>query len=129
VSGPATALPAEIAELMTVGVTWEHAIGTDGYGQPHFAAPVTLKAWVEEHGMIQGGLDVIRKPDGTMVNPQYDLFFDGDDSRVQSFTLQDRFTLPSIVAGATLTTEPLYLSTKFGPPFDNQAPWLVQVTL
>ena len=127
-SGPATALPPEIHELMTVPVTWEKWTGFDGYGQPSYAAPVTLYCWLEKAGMITGGYEAVRKPDGTSVDAEWDLFFDGSDSRVQGFALWDRFTVPS-VGGESRSLQALFLSTNYGPPFDNQAPWLVQVTL
>ncbi len=123
---PVANCPPEARALMTVPVKWEKAIGTDGHGQPTFAPAQTLYCWLEHHAT--GGLESVRKPDGTSVDPEYDLFFAGDDANVRSFTMQDRFTLP-VVAGATLTSEPLFVSTLFGPNFDNRYPWLVTVML
>ena len=127
-SAPPTALPAQIAELMTVYVKWEASLGQDGHGQSGYSAPVTLVGWVEPYG-ISGGVEVMRRADGTQVNPSYDLYFDGDDARVRGFTILDRFTMPSAVETPTRPLQPLKIATLAGPPFDNENPWLVSVTL
>lgn len=128
-SAPPTALPAQIAELMTVQVTWEASLGQDGHGQSGYAAPVTLTGWVEPYGVLRGGVEVTRRADTTIAEPSYELYFDGDDDRVRGFTILDRFTLPSVVEGASRPLQPLQIETLAAPPFDNEAPWLVQVTL
>lgn len=127
-SAPPTALPAQIAELMTVEVTWEASLGQDGYAQSGYAAPVTLEGWVEPYG-ISGGVVVTRRGDGTVAEPSYELYFDGDDVRAQGFTILDRFTLPSAVETPLRPLQPIKIATMAAPPFDNEAPWLIQVTL
>lgn len=124
-SGPATALPPDLAELMTVAVAWEKWLGFDGHGEPSYDPPLSLPCWLEEHSTT-GGETAVRRADGTTVAPQFDLYFDGSDTDVQGFALWDRFTLP-VVAGSTLSLQALAVSTHFGPPFDNQAPWIVRV--
>ncbi len=127
-SGPATALPPDIAELLTTTCQWEHTTGMDGHGQPTYASPVTLKCWVEQSGFVAGGLESVRRPPNTAIDIEYDLYFDGSDTNVQQFTNTDRFTIAPIgILGRKIQT--LFLETTLGPPFDNQAPWLVKVTL
>ncbi len=121
---PVANCPPEARALMTVPVKWEKSLGTDGYGQPVYDLPQTLYCWLEHHAT--GGLESVRKPDGTSVDIEYDLYFAGDDPNVRSMTMQDRLTLP-VVAGSALTTQPLFISTIFGPNFDNRYPWLVEV--
>lgn len=127
-SGPPTSLPPQLAELMTVEVTWEASTGQDGYAKVSYAAPVTLTGWVEPYG-IAGGVEAIRRQDGTMVEPQYELYFDGDDARARGFTILDRFTLPETVDAQLRPLQAVRISTLAGPPFDNTDPWLVTVTL
>lgn len=127
-SGPATALPAEIAELMTVACSWEKSTGLDGHGQPVYADPVTLNCWVEQSGFVAGGLESVRRAPGTSIDIEYDLYFDGSDENVKQFTNLDRFTIEPIgIQGRVI--QALFVETAFGPPFDNQDPWLVRVAL
>ena len=74
------------------------------------------------------GLEAVRRPTNTAVDIEYDLYFNGSDTNVQQFTLLDRFTI-SPVGIEGRKPQALFLATSFGPPFDNQAPWLVKVTL
>ena len=127
-SGPPTALPPAIAELMTITAAWEKHTGIDGHGQPIYASPVTLNCWLEQSGFVAGGLEAVRRPTNTAVDIEYDLYFNGSDTNVQQFTLLDRFTI-SPVGIEGRKPQALFLATSFGPPFDNQAPWLVKVTL
>ncbi len=127
-SGPPTALPPEIAELMTVTAAWERHTGVDGHGQPIYASPVSLNCWLEQSGFVAGGLEAIRRAANTAVDIEYDLYFNGSDTNVQQFTLLDRFTITPVgIEGRK--PQALFLDTSYGPPFDNQAPWLVKVTL
>jgi hypothetical protein len=127
-SGPATALPPDVAELMTVSCQWEKSLGMDGHGQESYAAPVTLNCWVEQAGFVAGGLESVRRPTTVNVDIEYDLYFNGSDPNVQQFTNTDRFTIAQIgILGRK--AQALFLETAFGPPFDNQAPWLVKVSL
>lgn len=125
-SGPATSLPPELAELMTLTVAWEKAKGQDGYGQQSYAAAVDLSCWVEEFGFIGGGMVTTRKGANTDVDPKYSLYFDGSDARAQGFSMYDRFTLPSVFA-TDKPLQPSVINTISGPNFDNQAPWLIEV--
>ena len=127
-SGPPTAMPPQIAELRTVDVIWEAATGQDGYGQVGYAAPVTLQAWVEPYGLT-GGVESTRRQDGTVVEPQYELYFRGDDVSSRAISSTDRFTLPETVDAQQRPLQPVRVSTLAGPPFDNPTPWLVTVTL
>lgn len=127
-SGPPTSLPPQLAELMTVDVTWEAAGSQDGYGQPSYAAPVTLVGWVEPYGLA-GGVEATRRQDGTIVEPQYELYFTGDDARARAFTILDRFTLPVTVDAQQRPLQPVRIGTLAAPPFDRVNPWLVTVTL
>jgi hypothetical protein len=113
---------------MTVSCSWERSTGPDGYGQPVYASPVTLKCWIEQSGFVAGGLEAVRRPPNTAVDIEFDLYFNGSDTNVQSFTVLDRFSIPTVgIEGRK--PQALFLATDFGPPFDNQAPWLVKVTL
>ena len=124
---PIPSLPAEIRELMTVPVVWEKSGGVNGMGEPSFSNPVTLNAWVEPH-TSSGGVDAVRRADGVVVEPQYVLYFSGDDPRVRNMAVSDRFTVPGVDAqGRPL--EALSVGTLAGPNFDNTNPWLVSVTL
>lgn len=127
-SGPPTSLPPQLRELMTVSVVWEKAIAQDGYGQISWEAPVALVGWVEPYGLA-GGVEARRTRDGTTVEPQYELYFSGDDVSSRSMSLDDRFTLPDTVDAQARPLQPVRISTVDGPPFDNTNPWLVSLTL
>lgn len=127
-SGPPTSLPPLLRELMTVDVIWEHATGQDGYAQISYDAPVTLSGWVEPYGLA-GGVEARRTGQGTAVEPQYELYFSGDDVTSREMSLDDRFTLPDTVDAAARPLQPVRISTLDGPPFDNTHPWLVTLTL
>ena len=98
-SGPATALPPEIAELMTVTAAWEKHTGVDGHGQPVYASPVSINCWLEQSGFVAGGLEAVRRPTNTAVDIEYDLYFNGSDTNAQQFTLLDRFTITPVSDG------------------------------
>jgi len=123
---PIPSLPVEIRELMTVEVTWEKSLGKDGYGQHIYDNPVTLKCWWEAHST--GGVEARRDERGTMIEPQYDLYFTGDDPRVRGMAVADRFTVPAIDA-SNRPLQAIRVATFAGPPFDNSNPWMVVVSL
>ncbi len=123
---PIPSLPAEIKELMTVPVTWEKALGQDGYGQQSYAPALTLKCWAEEYGFSSGGMIGARKGAATDVDPKYSLYFPGDDSNARAFSMYDRFTV-SVVFGDDKPLQPSVINTIHGPNFDNKNPWLIQV--
>ena len=128
-SAPSVSCPPEIKELMTVPVTWEKFLGFDGKADPSYAAPVTLYCYKESHGLMQGGLEAIRKADETTADPDWDLFFSGDDVSPESFSLYDRFTVHVAVGDTGFTTQPASINTIVGPNFDNTNPWLICVSL
>lgn len=125
---PIPSLPAEIKELMTLAVVWEKFEGFDGHAEPAYANPVELACWLEPHGTDTVGVRVYRRQDGTTVEPQYTMYFTGDNPQVRGMSVYDRFTIPSIDA-EDKPLEALNVSTFGGPPFDNRNPWLVAVTL
>ena len=125
-SGPATALPPEIAELMAIEVTYETFTGYDGAAQPSYDPPKTLSCWMEEFGFTSGGLLTTRRGAETIVGPRYSLYFDGDSADAQEFSPYDRFTLPAV--GLTdKPGQPDMINEIRGPNFDNQNPWLIEV--
>lgn len=123
-------LPPDIAQLMTTVVTWESSgDGPDGHGQWTYGPAIDLTCWTEPHvGGENAGATAIRKPDGTVVEPQIDLYFNGDDPYARQIQLWDRFTSP-IIAGGNKPLQALKVETMYGPPFDNQNPWLIVVLL
>lgn len=123
---PIPSLPAEIRELMTVEVSWEKSTGKDGYGQHTYATAATLRCWWEPHAST--GVEATRDEHGTMIEPKYDMYFTGDDPRVRSIAVSDRFTIPAIDA-ATKPLQAIRVATVNGPPFDNSYPWMVVVSL
>ena len=127
-SRPAVSLPPEVAELMTTGITWEAATALDMYGQASFAAGVTLYCFCEPVGLKDTGVDIERGKQDWVINPSFILYFDGDDSRVRSFTSNDRFTFLGYQP-YNLKSQPDAITPIYGPNFDNQNPWLVEVTM
>lgn len=126
---PSLSLPREIWELMTIQVTWESFLGFDGHAEPSYAAPVQLTCWQEAHGLTGGGLEAFRLADGTTVEPQWDLYFDGDQTNVQDIQLYDRFTPVGVGSDSTQRLQAVRVNTFYGPNWDNTNPWLIQVTL
>lgn len=128
---PTLSLPRDVFELMTVEVIWEAFQGFDGHVEPSYAAPVSLICWQEAHGVSggAGGMEVFRHADGTVVEPRWDLYFDGDNSDVRSFQLYDRFTPSGVTSDSEQRLQAVMVNTLYGPNFDNTNPWLVLVTL
>src|SRR5882672_3878591 len=88
--------------MTVVSCSWEKWNVIDGYGQQSYAAPVVIDCWMEPAG-LSGGVESNRASlagdsDATDVEPQLELYFDGDDANVRSFTLDDRFTPGGIAA-------------------------------
>lgn len=121
--------PPEIKEMMTSPVKWERFNGFDGHAEPSYRAPQTLYCFRESHGLMQGGLTVHRKIEETTVEPDWDLFFDGDSVSVEDFSLYDRFTILDDVGDDGYMKQPEAINTIVGPPFDNKHPWLVVVVI
>lgn len=130
-SGSGTvSLPLDVKALMTVPVLWEAFTGFDVFAQPNaYAAGITLYCWQELHGLSDAGMKPHRHIDETIVEPIYNLFFDGDDARVLTFTLYDRFTPNGVFSSSQQRLQATFIETMFGPNFDNVNPWLVAVSL
>ena len=132
-TSPAASLPYSIKELLTnTSVLWEQSGAVDVFGQPSYAPAVEIDCWMEPEGI---GSNVGMTNSRANVNqtilqqtrrPELSLYFDGDDSRVRSFKLTDRFT-PLTTGGAGVELMPTTIETLYGPPFDNRNPWLVIV--
>ena len=132
-SAPPTSCPAEIIELMTITtVMWEQALTTDLHAQWSYAAPVEMNCWLEGEGYGSGTGTTISRAnfDQTILQqtrrPELDMYFDGDDARARSFTMNDRFT-PLTTANAGVKLMPTAIETFYGPNYDNEYPWLIKV--
>jgi hypothetical protein len=113
--------------MMTARVKWESWQGFDGHGEPIYAPAQILRCYREAHGMMQGGVEAIRKADETTGDPDFDLFFSGDDCKAEQFTLWDRLTMINAVGDEGFSEQPTSINTLIGPPFDNANPWLIVV--
>lgn len=112
--------------MMTVPVLWEAFLGFDGHAEPIYAPGIELMCYREGHGMMQGGIEVLRTADQTVADPDYDLFFSGDDPNARQIKLYDRLSVGG-VADQSFTIQPQSVNTIIGPPFDNRNPWLIVV--
>lgn len=112
-------MPPEIRQLMTQTVAWEAYQSKNSHGDESYADPVDLACHVEL------AVDADRLPDETRVVPRHDLYFDGGDSRVQSFTLNDRFTVGGIAGGVPLQAR--QIDPVYGPPPGDV--WTVKVAV
>jgi len=130
-SGPQpVSLPLDVKELMTVPIIWEAFQGFDEFAQPvAYAAPVTLYCWQEPHGLTSAGLEAHRRNDETVVEPVWDIYFDGDDPTARSFTLYDRFQPNGVYSSTAQRLQAVKIETFYGPNFDNVNPWLIVVSL
>ncbi len=124
-------LPPEIFELMTNIVIWEKFLGFDGHAEPSYAPARNLLCWQEAHGVSggAGGMEVFRRADGSVVEPRWDMYFNGDSADARSIQLYDRFTHNDIGSEGNQSLQAVMINTLFGPNFDNQNPWLILVTL
>lgn len=121
--------PPEIRQLMYTPVTWEKFLGFDGHAEPLYAPGVELLCYREAHGLLSGGENVFRDPDHTTSDPQWDLFFSGDDPSAREFSLYDRFTPGGQGSSSAITEQVEIINTGVGPPFDNRNPWLIIVSI
>lgn len=112
--------------MMTVPVIWEAFLGFDGHAEPIYGPPIELMCYRESHGLSQGGIEVLRNADATVADPDFDLFFSGDDPYARQFKLYDRITTGGI-GDQSFTIQPASINTIVGPPFDNRNPWLIVV--
>jgi hypothetical protein len=128
---PIPSCPPEIKQLMTNTVLWESWLGFDGHAEPSYGPQIPVSCFQEAFGTMssEGGLGVLRRADGTVVQPLWDLFFDGDNPVVLSFQVYDRFTPGGVGSDSTQALQAIRINTLYGPPFDNKHPWVVQVTV
>lgn len=124
---PIPSCPPEISEMMTLTVFWESFLGFDGHAEPIYAPGIDLDCWRESHGLMQGGIEALRVADHTTADPDWDLFFSGDDPNARKIKLYDRLTIGGVADDVGLTLQPSSVNTISGPPFDNQNPWLIVV--
>ncbi len=131
-TSPATSLPFAIKELMTyTSVTWEETLGQNQHGEINYVAPVEIPCWMEGEGFVNAGVNAARAQGNAIIEQmtrelELELYFDGDDSRVQSFKMTDRFT-PNNPGGAGIALQPTIINTFWGPNFDNASQWLTVV--
>lgn len=127
---PTLSLPRDIFELLSTTVSWERFLGFDGHAEPSYAAPVVLTCWMEPHATAgTAGAEAYRRADGTVVEPVYDLYFDGDDINAQLIELYDRFLVSAVALDSAQKLQATRVETRLGPNFDNTNPWLICVTL
>lgn len=123
---PWPSTPPEIAELLVSTCGWEQWLGFDGHAEPQYAPRITLKCFQEAHSMLQTGLEANRQAEITASDPDFDLYFAGDDPSAQKFQLYDRFICGGVADSPLFTLQPTSINTVFGP-FDNKNPWLIVV--
>lgn len=130
---PPFSLPPQIAKLMTnLQVMWEQSLVSDINGQWSYAPKIQIACWMEGEGLgINAGMTNSRANFNQDIlqqtrRPEIDLFFNGSDPRVKSFTMTDRFT-PLTTAGEGIAMMPSTIETFYGPPFDSRSPWLICV--
>jgi hypothetical protein len=118
-------LDLNIQSMMQNSIVWEAYASQDGHGDASFAAPVTLPCWIEAAGMSTGGIVAVRAPHADTYDAEIEIFFDGNDSRVQAFTMSDRFTVNSETAAAK-TAQPVRINVFRGPTNEH---WITVVSL
>lgn len=117
-------LDQNIVSAMQNTVSWEAYQSQDGHGDVTYAAPVVLSCWVEEAG-LSGGMLGLRQAHADVVDAEVELYFDGNDARVQAFTLNDRFTVSTETAAAK-AVQPVRINVFRGPVNDY---WVTVVSL
>ena len=120
--------PPEIGELLVTSCTWQKWLGWDGHGEAQYDTAVTLKCFQEAHSMLQTGLEAHRVAEMTFTNLNFDLYFSGDDVNAEQFSLYDKFTLQGVGNSSQIIQQPVSINTVYGPPYDNQNPWLIVVS-
>lgn len=125
-SCPTSSLPGDIRDLLVTFCLWEAFKGFDGHAEPSYALPVVKPCYREAHSMLQTGLEVARNAEITTSDPDWDLYFEGDDPDALSFTLYDRFTPHGVGALDAFTLQPTSINTILGP--FGPDPWLVVVS-
>ena len=79
--------------------------------------------------MLQTGLEGTRQAEQSWSDPDFDLYFSGDDVDAQGFSLWDKFAFGGVGENDvdvtdTITQQPSAINTVYGP-FDNRNPWLI----
>lgn len=115
--------PPQIRALMRNKITWERFVGQDGHADAIYAAPVTLKCWIEVRSQA-GDVQRRQHAGGTTMDPELDVFLDGGDVSAQEITQRDRFTFT--LNGQSFKTEPDAITNQFGP---DSSVWTVMVSL
>jgi hypothetical protein len=126
---PIPSTPPEILELMTKKVGWESFLGFDGHAEPSYAPLLMVVCWQEEYSVMSGGMTVFRRADGSVVEPQWHLYFAGDDPNARKMQLYDRFTTFAVGDSPEQVLQAVRINTMYGPPFDNKNPWAIEVAL
>lgn len=117
-------LDQNIVSAMQNTVSWEAYAAQDGHGDVTYAAAVVLSCWIEAAG-LDGGMMGLRQPHADVLDAELDLYFDGNDARVKSFTMNDRFTI-STETTASKAVQPVRINVFRGPVDDY---WITVVSL
>lgn len=121
------ALDANIRALMKLTCKWEKSTGLNSHADPSYAPARTVSCYYEESVGVLGGVHAQRKPTQDTFEPGFDIYFDGTDPTVQSFSMDDRFTIPALAESKVKTrAQPKRMMTFFGP---GGKPWVRQVVL
>lgn len=118
-------LDPNIKALMREAVLWERALAMDKYTDQTYAPAVELECFIEPSGFAGGGNTSLRRPDGTVVDPQFDVHFDASDPNVELFSTDDFFTVTG-ESEETLRTQAARITNFYGPLGDA---WTRVVTL
>lgn len=117
-------LDSNLSALLTVAVQWSQKQGVDKHGQDVWASPVTLKCY-PAYGSSQ-----VQKKDGSLYTSDQSLYFDANDTHVQTFQLGDKFTSPGIAGGVTMEAVAIEANYSPGPSLNAaMTPWIVEVRL
>lgn len=132
-SAPTRSLPGDIFGLLLTTCGWEKFTRFDGHGEPSYASLKTKICYREAHSMLQTGYEVNRQAELSTSDPDFDLYFDGDDPDPKSFSTWDRFTYSPGAIGSqspdvvnSVTAQPTSINTVLGPW--GAEPWLVVVS-
>lgn len=118
------ALDSNLAALLTTDVSWAAKSGVDKHGHDTWATPITLKCY-PAYGAMQ-----IQKKDGTIYVSDQSLYFDANDTHVQTFQLGDKFTSPGIAGGVTMEAVAIEANYSPGPSLNAaMTAWIVEVRL
>lgn len=120
------AVDSAIVELMNESVTWEKATAKNRYAEAGHSAGVAIRCFIEPEGFGSGGgIKAARRPDETVTDALFDIYFDASDANVQLFSMDDYFTVAGESAEA-IRTQPERITNFYGPKGEA---WLKVVTL